>query len=148
MASVTIKISGLAGLERLANFDMKGALAESVETALEAGEQAMKEAISTRGTGKTWSHPWYGRTGSMPGRVDQGDMLDDVRGILTKKTKREAAGNLGWDEGSPDYYRYQEEGFDHILTNETVEGMFALRDARDITENVLRSELEDIAGRF
>ena len=148
MASARVQVGGLGALKSLARLNLMDEVEGAVETALEAGEAAMKEAIATRGTGNTWSHPWHGRTGSKPGRVDTGDMQNDVRGIITDRTRTEVTGNLGWDEDSPDYYRYQEQGFMHVLTGKDVEGMMALRDAAELTRNVLVDEIDNITRRI
>lgn len=148
MATANARVSGLGALSALSKIDLMGELEGALDKALEEGETVMKEAIATRGTGNTWSHPWRGRTGSIPGRIDSGDMHKDVRGIITEKTKTKVTGNLGWDENSPDYYAYQDQGFMHVLTGKSVEGMRALRDAAEVTENVLVSEVQDIVSRF
>lgn len=148
MARASASVSGLGGLSKLSSFDLMGELEGALDRSLEVGEKAMKEAIATRGTGKTWSHPWRGRTGSIPGRVDSGDMQDDVRGVITDRSKTEVTGNLGWDEDSPDYYRYQEYGFMHVLNGQDVEGMMALRDAADLTKATLVDEVEQIVKRI
>lgn len=145
MASASASFSGL---EALSNFGAGKSILDraedALESALEKGEQAMKEAISTRGTGNTWEKPWGGRTGSSPGRVDTGDMLDDVDGKLTGRTNDTVTGVLGWDDNSPFYYRLQEGGFTHWITGREIEGMMALKDAADVARRSLLSDLQDI----
>lgn len=140
--------ASFSGLDALSNrFEQKSVLdkvEDAMETALEKGQDAMREAISTRGTGNVWEKPWGGRAGSFPGRVDQGDMLDDVEGKLLPRTPKTVSGQLGWDENSPLYYSLQEAGFNHSITGEEVEGMMALHDAAEVARRSLIQDLEQI----
>lgn len=149
MASAKASFSGLDSLTKLQDrAPLMDRAQEALENALEKGEEAMKEMVATRGTGKTWSHPWRGREGSYPGRVDTGNMQKEVRGEITERTPRRVAGNLGWDENSADYIRLQDNGFRHVLAGEDVEGMMALRDGAEIAKNSLISDLQDIASAY
>lgn len=144
--SASFKFTGLEAIERRMNpQNTMDRIEAAVDDAAETGKQVMREAIETRGTGKTWKSPWFGRTGSYPGRVDQGDMLKDVIGRVTARTSTYVRGLVGWTKGSPLYYRLQNEGFRHVLTGESVEGMMALRDAGDAARRSLISNMEDIA---
>ncbi|AXC36271.1 hypothetical protein SEA_MUSETTA_49 [Microbacterium phage Musetta] len=145
MAKASANISGLDALSRVA--DGKQVLdfaEEALEESLEIGKEAMREAIETRGTGRTWERPRGGRAGSYPGRVDRGDMLDDVDGKLLSRTTTTVSGQLGWDDGSPFYYSLQEGGFTHSITGEEIEGMMALHDAAEVAKRHLIQELEQI----
>lgn len=144
MARASASISGLDALSRIASGSILDRAEKALEEALEKGEDAMREAISTRGTGKTWQKPWGGRSGSIPGRVDSGDMLDDVDSKILERTNDTVSGQLGWDDNSPLYYQLQEGGFNHWITGEQVEGMMALRDAADIAKRSLIADLQDI----
>lgn len=145
MAKASASISGLDALTRIS--DSKSILdraEDALEEALEEGERAMKEAIATRGTGRTWEKPWGGRAGSFPGRIDTGDMQDDVNGEMLPRTTNTVSGRLGWDDNSPFYYRLQEAGFTHSITGEEIEGMMALHDAADVAKRNLIQGLEQI----
>lgn len=145
-ATFTVSFATLDDLEsRMNPGKVLDRIEGEVEESTEKGRQVMREAIETRGTGKTWKTPWFGRSGSFPGRVDQGDMLKDVKGEVTQRTKRAVTGMVGWDENSPLYYRLQDNGFRHVLTGEDVEGMMALRDASEVAKRALISGVEDIA---
>lgn len=111
------------------------------------GAELMQGYIETRGTGKEWSHPWgaSGRTASRPGRVDTGQMVREVQGEVIASDNTSVTGVLGWPEDSPEYYRHQEHGFEHVLTGEDVEEMRALRDAVDETTPKLFAALTDLA---
>ena len=101
MASANARVSGLGALDfakRRAR--LMDRVEDVMETALEKGETAMKEAVATRGTGRTWSRPWGDRTGSFPGRIDTGHMQKEIRGEITEKTRNKVEGNLGWDDDS------------------------------------------------
>lgn len=118
-----------------------------LESNLTEGANTMRQNIETRGTGKTWSRAWggRGRTASTPGRVDSGAMVGDVQGVVTSETPGRVVGELGWPEGSPEYYRHQEHGFRHVLTQEDVTEMRALRDAADETTPAILDGLREIA---
>lgn len=145
MASANASFSGLEALSRIA--DSRSVLdraEEALEEALDEGKDAMREAISTRGTGRTWESPRNGRAGSYPGRVDTGDMLDDVDAKLLPRTTNTVSGQLGWDDSSPFYYQLQEAGFTHSTTGDEIEGMMALHDAADVARRSLIQGLERI----
>jgi hypothetical protein len=150
MASASVSIGNLDQLLRLGNVNLTDEFEKAMDTSMQAGEQAMKEAIATRGTGKTWSHPWgrSGRTGSFPGRVDSGDMQNDAQGKVTQVQANYVEGVLGWDDNSPMYYALQDQGFTHVITNEDIEGMSALRDSAEVAERVLMQEIDGIVRRF
>lgn len=145
MARASAEFSGLDALSRIGSSSLLDQAEVALEDALDKGRSAMREAISTRGTGKNWEKPWGGRTGSYPGRVDSGDMLDDVDGKLLPRTPSTVSGQLGWENGSPFYYQLQEAGFTHTITGQDVEGMMALADAADIARRSLISDLQNIA---
>jgi hypothetical protein len=119
------------------------AMAKAIETGVEFG----KNAIETRGTGKTWQRPWGGRVGSFPGRVDTGEMLREFRGEVDIG-RTETVGKVGWTKEQLDRFLYQELGFTHNLTNEEVEGMYALRDAAAEAWEVLQAECSSCSSRF
>ena len=129
-------------------------LMQRVETVMNdvlgEGAERMQGYIETRGTGKRWTHPWgpNGRTGSSPGRVDTGQMIREVQGEVIASDNNGVTGVLGWPEGSPEYFRHQEHGFNHVLTGEDVEEMRALRDAADATTPELMDELTKIARQL
>ena len=109
---------------------------QALEGELAQGKAQMVNNIETRGTGKTWHHAWKpsGRTGSTPGRDDTGLMKRSVDGPETVTAlPNGATGFLGWPEGSPEYFRHQENGFRNVLIQVDVEEMHALRDAADET---------------
>ena len=141
MASASMNMQGLDNLRR---WESVGQLMDSAATVLEGelqqGKDEMQSMIESRGTGRTWSEYWQrrtGRTGSIPGRVQTGDMRNDVEGKITRRSSTEVEGVLGWDENSPMYYAYQEEGFYSLVSQESVKGMHALRDAGEATRDRL-----------
>lgn len=150
MASASVSIGNLDQLLRIRDINLGQEFQGAMDTAMERGEEAMKEAVATRGTGKTWSRPWgrNGRTGSHPGRIDSGDMQAEVRGIITESSDNHVEGNLGWDENSEAYIAYQDQGFEHVITGDYIEGMSALRDGAELARNVLLEEVDNIVKRF
>lgn len=140
-----ISMSGFEQLSaRLNPTALVNKVEKAVDESLAEGKAEMRSNIETRGTGNTWSRPWGGRSGSYPGRVDSGDMLRDVDGKITTVNSHVVEGILGWEDGSPTYYGYQENGFYHVLAARDIEGMMALRDAVDGT----RKDLIDRLGRI
>ncbi|AWY05865.1 hypothetical protein SEA_PLATTE_41 [Microbacterium phage Platte] len=150
MASFNVSIDGLADLLRIERIDLPEELEGAMTKAMDAGQDALKDAINTRGTGETWSRPWgrSGREASIPGRVDSGDMLSAAKGEVTGRDNHSVDGELGWPEDSPEYIAYQDQGFHHVIANRDIEGMFALRDAAELAERVLVEEVENIARKF
>ena len=150
MANFGVNISGLSDLLRIERIDLPGEIKQAMDTAMEDGEDALKEAINTRGTGREWTRPWgaSGRTGSIPGRVDRGEMLTKAKGATTNVARHEVDGVLGWPEDSDEYIAYQDQGFEHVITGEYIEGMMALRDSAELAERSLVNELENIARKF
>jgi hypothetical protein len=106
--------------------------AEVEELAAEAanfGADKMSEYISSRGTGNLWERPWGGKAGSFIGRVTTGEMLNSVQ-ARAERGPDQARASFGWLRNVKDYFKYQEEGFYHVLSRIRIEPMFALRDAR------------------
>lgn len=148
MASGTSS-SGFDGTKR--TFQSKGLIEQierAVKESLEEGATAMKGMIETRGTGNTWTKAWDGssRTASIPGRVDSGNMRDSVEGKVTDVSETRVEGVLGWADGSPEYFGYQNSGFRHVLAAKQIPGMMALRDAAELTEQVLVEKLQNMKG--
>lgn len=145
MSGSSVTLSGFAELEaRLDPQRLMDQIQDIAEESLADGKRDMEASIKSRGTGKTWQKPWGGRAGSFPGRVDSGDMLDAVEGRVTRRTTTRVEGILGWPDGSPDYFRFQEAGFRHIMAGADVAGMMALRDASDSMRADLLERLERI----
>lgn len=150
MASFGVNINGLADLLRIERINLPDEFEDAMKKAMDAGQDALKGAINTRGTGEKWSRPWgrSGREGSFPGRVDSGEMLSLAKGEVTGKGAHSVDGELGWPEDSPEYIAYQDQGFYHVIANKDIEGMMALRDSADLAERVLVDEIENIARKF
>ena len=110
---------------------------ETADDAAVMGESLTKNYIETRGTAKSGKQ----------GRIETGEMLKKVSGKVSDVTPISATAEFGWLEGSPEYARYQEEGFAH-RNGVDVEGMYALTDAgheviEDVKDN-LRSRLRGL----
>lgn len=143
-----VKVTGESAIEsRLDPGRLMQRVATVMDDVLGDGANEMQSNIETRGTGREWSRPWgpNGRTGSYPGRVDTGQMIREVQGEVTSISNKRVTGTLGWPEDSPDYYRLQEHGFYHTLTQEDVDGMRALADAEANTTPALMDALIRIA---
>lgn len=100
-----------------------------MQSIVEKAAEAMRLIIQTSGTGKTWTRPSSsGRTGSSPGRVDTGNMLDAVKWRVSSEGGN-LVGEFGWLDNQEPYFMYQESGFSHVGSGEWVRGMLALQDA-------------------
>lgn len=100
--------------------EILGCVEKAMAGALEFGKNQMVDTIETSGTG------FEGRRG----RVVTGEMRDEVR-AQQSRGKDSVTGLLGWLEGTPMYAKFQELSFQHYLTGKTVEGMYALANARE-----------------
>lgn len=100
---------------------------QSLEDAMEAGENITKHHIETRGTEGTGKR----------GRVDTGEMRDRVTSDAVKQGSDVMIGRFGWIEKKPFYAEFQEDGTKYI------EPMYALSDA---AEEVLQDYLRDMDG--
>lgn len=116
----------------------------------EFGAEVVREIIRTEGTNRIWpGGPWRSektgrlRFGSGPGRIDSGDMLNNVT-VQFQRGDKQSRAVFGWVRTYEEYYKYQEEGFIHWKSGESVPGMFAIRDARRIMVN----ELPRIAKKY
>jgi hypothetical protein len=112
--------------------------------AAQIGADRVKYYIATRGTNKIWGDPtrvpfrpsfWFSKkTGryrdrSTSARFDSGDMFMAV-GTKVQAGDKQSRAVFGWVNDPEDYYKYQETGFFNVRAGKSVEGMFALRDAR------------------
>lgn len=100
----------------------------SLDDVMFEASEKMRNLIETRGTGKTWTKPWGGRSGSIPGRVDSGYMRDQARYEL-RRNGSVMTGVLGWTDNQEMYFIFQDEGFTHWLTGDDIKGMNALVDS-------------------
>lgn len=86
------------------------------------GAEEMRGYINTRGT--NWS-----RSQGRAGRVDTGQMLDDVSYRQNPHhSARIFSWEFGWINAFQQYFGFQERGFRHV-GGTSVEPMYALRDA-------------------
>lgn len=122
---------------------------KAVEEAVERGGEVMREKIDTTGTSRglwrsnwdAWPHAHKGRRESR-NRVAKGRMRRAVRNYYNR-SRRKATGKFGWTRPSErrPYFLFQEHGGKHNkVKGLTVEGMYALTDARAEAEQHLRVE--------
>lgn len=136
---VNVSFSGPGGsldiwFERIAD-RMIDQMQDVVADAAEEGANITKHHIETRGTMKSGKR----------GRVETGEMRDSVTSEV-KKSGGDVTASFGWIGDAKDYYKYQEQGFNHIA-GVKVEGMYALRDAGiEVKKNVLE-DMERIIKR-
>lgn len=114
--------------------DISNIIKETAEEAAEKGENITKHHIETRGTAKSGKR----------GRVETGEMRDKVTSKVSDVSPVSATAEFGWIGGNPDYAWFQELGFVH-RNGVTVEGMYALTDAR---EEVVQDVKEDLRSRL
>jgi hypothetical protein len=123
--------------------DLEQAMRETMEIAVDAG----RNRIESSGTSKQWSREWRGRTRSGPGRVETGEMRDQFD-MAVSSSGQVVKGRFGWLEGTPYYFLFQEYGFKHWITNELIQGMFALDAADQIAQGVFVGKLERAVKEF
>lgn len=112
---------------------MTSEVREAVADAGAEGASEMRQMISTRGTAKG------GRNPSNPGRIDTGDMLNDVKSKSSGSAGSVRA-QFGWLGGQQKYYHYQEKGFRH-RNGVDVEGMYALVDSFELVTEDLKQKI-------
>lgn len=152
-----VKISGFTrlsksaeGLEGAARRKMRVAMQDS----LEDGRDELRDLIEQRGTQRQWAGDWgsmphgkRGRTASAPGRDAFGRMKDAATYEISADTKHRVRGRFGWlgRLGDGKYMPMQDSGFRHWITGEEIEGMHALRDAREYADKRFERRAEVIA---
>lgn len=94
-------------------------LEEPAEDIAREGANLMREYIRTRGTEKS----------GKAGRVESGDMLRFVRHRVDRDGKNKLRVRWGWLATRRAYFRYQENGFVHYQSGETIPPMHALLDS-------------------
>ena len=121
-----------------------------IRNAMHEGAELAKEYIATRGTGRVWQGDWSrfpnatpGRTGSIPGRSATGYMMDSITSEVTSFGKGKIQGAFGWINRREDYFAYQEGGFQHAITGEFIEGMYAMYDAAAWTLDQLEKDIRE-----
>lgn len=107
------------------NFDM--------EALVEDAAALMKDLIASRGRNRSWEDSWPSRAGgrrwgSGPGRIDSGEMFDNVKSRVEYSSDT-IKGEFGWLDNEEMYYLFQEDGFTHFISGEYIPGMLALQDA-------------------
>lgn len=129
-------------------------LNEELETEAEAvaefGQELVREAIETRGTGRVWKRTYYkngvSRGASLPGRVWTGKMRDSVKNKVNA-SGTEIVASYGWIDNYEDYFGQQEAGFTHE-TGVKVPGMFAMADSVEPVRKRVIEGLRRIARGF
>lgn len=127
----------------------EGLEAEAEEVA-EFGQNLVRGAIETRGTGRVWKRTYrkngVSRRASIPGRVWTGRMRDSVKNKVSAPGT-EIVASYGWIDNYEDYFGYQETGFDHPAGVE-VPGMFAMADSVEPVRKRVIEGLRRIARGF
>jgi hypothetical protein len=151
----------LAGLDRSIS-EVSQELEDMTIEAAKLGADRVKYYIATRGTNKIWGNPnsqpfrpsfWFSKkTGryrdrSTSARFDSGDMFMAVN-TKVQAGPRESRAVFGWVNDPENYYQYQETGFFNVKAGKSVEGMFALRDARKDVVSALPKLAKKYAGRI
>lgn len=131
--------------------DVDQAVDNAAEQLAEEGQEFVRNAIDTRGTGRVWKRTYTRngkrRSGSSPGRVWTGQMWNDVEDESFRYGKDTAVARFGWINRFEEYYGLQEGGFDHPITGE-VKGMEIMGDAEDFAvkraSDILGAELRRV----
>lgn len=112
-----------------------------LERSMDEGAILMKEYISTRGTAKGGARP------DNPGRIDTERMLKAVESNVTPYGPKRVRGTFGWLSDKADYFKWQEGGFDHVLSGEYIEGMYAMQDAADWALRQYKEDMDEVMKR-
>lgn len=133
-------VPDLVGWLRRKQERIDSGVTEAMQDWADGGMSLMKIHIATRGTG------WVGRGArAYPGgRVDTGQMIDDVNATMVKDDGTTKSVSFGWTDNSDGYYLAQEYGFTHYLSGKRIEGMNAMADAKDEQDAKFRSTVRDI----
>lgn len=118
MKSLELKIAELIG--------------ETAEKAARDGRDFVRYRILTSGTAKSGKQ----------GRVETGKMVDSVKHRVTGVSNTKATAKFGWLARPEEYFSYQDKGFTHWKSGETVEGMNAIADAREEIKDLIREDLK------
>jgi len=117
-------------------------MAGIVEQVAEEGQGLMQEYIETRGTAtaeyggreswsRTYHHKGIPKGRPTTGRIWSGDMRADVKQNVVLGDDVMIA-SFGWLDNVEKYYKWQEEGFNHVFIGEHIAGMFAMSDAAEV----------------
>lgn len=106
---------------------------EIIEDVTLGGEDRMREIIEAAVTSTGERRM---QSGGHPGRIDSGNMIDDVSSDIDLIGKHEVEGTFGWINALEQYYLYQEYG-----TND-IDAMRALQQAYVEARERLRELLE------
>lgn len=82
---------------------------DELEEAGKLSEDEAKQFIDNAGTGRSWAAPWNGRWASSPGRVESGNMRNDIKYRIIRG--QNAGLDVGWLDTWQEYYKAQELGF-------------------------------------
>lgn len=131
------KITGVTDFEamlRTRTVRVRDQAAEIAQDAADYGADLMREYIATRGTG----YVGKGARATPEGRIDTGQMYDDVHSEQVKIRKSDIVVSFGWTGNVEDYYETQE--------NEPTPGgsppMHALLDSKIRAKEYLYEELK------
>lgn len=139
------------------NFDDIGvAVNEAVDEAITDGALVMRETIMSTGTKRypgsdnAWKSGWRGRNsgemryGTGDSRWEIGKMFGAVKSAMLESSNRHAKGEFGWLDIQEDYFIYQDKGFRHWITGETIPAMNALRDGYTHAVTIIEKRLKEI----
>lgn len=107
-------------------------IAETAEKGARDGRDFVKYRILTSGTAKSGKQ----------GRIETGKMVDGVDYRTMGHTNTRARVKFGWLSRPENYFSYQDKGFTHWKSGETVEGMNAIADAREEIKDLIREDLK------
>lgn len=103
-------------------------------------ERVIEEAVADA---KRFTASRPSRKSGKAGRVDTGNMMDDIVGKVWQTSEEEIIGDFGFLDNQEFYYFLQtDEGFKHWISGEFIEPTNALRDAARIAfDKLLRSRV-------
>jgi hypothetical protein len=120
-----------------------------VDTGITEGASVMREIISNQGTNRDWGASWPSRaqgrkSGSTKARFDTGQMLNAVDSKIVESSPGRAVGEFGWLNEQEKYFIYQDNGFEHWISHDSIPAMNALRNAYTYAIYVVETEIQKV----
>lgn len=136
---MSMKITGFDNIEKKINeSDVAKELELAMQKTVAFTKEVIVDTIENSGTEKSGKR----------GRIKTGEMKSSVDTNVDVINDKRVEGTAGWLDGSPEYAKYQELGFNHWISGEFIVGMNSLLEgAAQGTEEAVKL-LDDVAKRI
>lgn len=134
---ITPLLKKLDKLQAVVREEGKVLVLQASEMGAEVARNKLESEISFWGAERMAGRRWGGDkknsgTGRGPGRNDSGRMIDNLKAVPDNSAIRQRA-TFGWRQAlisAFPYIKYQEEGFNNIISGRWQQGVFAIKDAQ------------------